>query len=115
MDVLEGAEDPELVLDDGAAQSADVVLAGEGLLGIGSGIVDRKTRVKRGGTLVEGFVAVPVVGAVLRGDDHRSSGGAAGVRIFLRGGDGKLLDRFRRIVLQETADPVIGVVGAVNG
>ena len=90
-------------------------MAGEGLLGIGGGVLDGVAGVERGGALVEGCVAVPVVGAALSGDDDGAGGGAAGVGVLLAGADGELLDGVGGEVLEEASDVVVGVVAAVDG
>jgi hypothetical protein len=90
-------------------------LPGERLLGIGSGVLDGVAGVERGGAFVDGGIAVPVVGAALGGDDDGAGGGAAGVGVLLAGADGELFDGVGRVVLQEAADVVVGVVAAIDG
>ena len=104
-----------LSLTMGRPKRADIVLAREGLLGIGSRIVDRKARVEGSGAFVESFIAVPLIGAVLGGDDDRGGGGAAGIGVFLSGSNGKFLNGFRRKILEKAANPVIGIVDAIDG
>src|ERR1019366_9765771 len=60
-------------------------------------------------------VSVPNVGAVLGGDHYRPGRGPAGFGVFVRRAHGKFLNAIGRKVLQEAADPVVGVVGAVDG
>ncbi len=57
---------------------------------------------------------MPLVGAVLGGDHDRPGGGPARVRVFIRGTHGKFLNAIGGEVLQEPANPVVGVVGAVH-
>jgi hypothetical protein len=58
---------------------------------------------------------VPVVGTVPGGDDDRAGRGPAGVSILVRGANREFLEAIRREVLQEAADPVVGVIGAIDG
>ena len=57
---------------------------------------------------------MPVVSAALRADDHGGSGSAANVRIRLRGLHGEFPNYIGRKVLQEAADVVVRIVGAVH-
>src|SRR5579872_448391 len=107
VDVFERGEKPELVFDNRSAECADIVLARERLLRIGRGIFDGEASVKRSGTLVESFIAVPLVRAVLGGDHDGASSGAARVGVFLSRSNGKFLNGFRRKILEEAADPVV--------
>ena len=82
--------------------------AGERLLGIvhadtdGAGfrrILHWGTSIERRCSLVEGPVAVPMVGNVFGSDHHGSSGGLAGVGVFIRGAHGKFLNAIGREIL----------------
>ena len=123
MNVLKGGEEPHLVFDQRTAQSSDVVLAGEGLFGIvyagciGAGfrrVLNGETSIECGSPFVEGSIAVPVVGASPGGDHYRSGGGPARVGIFIRSAHGKFLNAIGREVLQESSDPIVGVIRAVD-
>ena len=70
MHVLEGREKPQLILDNGPAHGADIVLPREWLLGIGRGILDGKARIQRGIAIVEGTRAMPLIGAALGGNHY---------------------------------------------
>src|ERR1700682_3713080 len=115
MDMLEWSEAPELVFYERPTESSHVVLPRERLLGIGCRILNREARIERRRAPVESRVAVPLVGAVLGGDHDRPSGGPTGVSIFVRRAHSKFLNAIGREVLQEAADPVVGVIGAVDG
>lgn len=78
-------------------------------------ILNGEASVESGRALVEGPVSVPIVGAAPGGDDDRSCGGASGVGVFLRGADGEFLNGIRREILQKASNPVVGVVGTING
>ena len=84
-------------------------------MGLGARILNREARVERGRALVESSVAVPFVGAVLGGDDDGAGGGAAGVGVFIGGAHGEFLNAIGRKILQKAADPVVGVVAAIDG
>ena len=121
--VLGGDKVKELVAKDGSAERANVVLPGEWLLGIadagavGAGlrrILDWVARVQLCVTLVKGEASVRLVAAVAGGDDDAGGRGATGVGVGTGGANGKLLDGVHRNVLQEAANPVIGVVGAIH-
>ena len=115
VDVFDRGKHPQLVALDGTAERANIILAREGLLGIGSGIFDGESGVERGGTLVKSSSAVPFVSATFGGDHDGARGGASGIGIFLSGLKGEFLNGIRREVLQEAANPVIGVVAAIDG
>lgn len=57
---------------------------------------------------------MPQIGSTFGRDHHRAGRGAAGVGVFLRRADSELLNGIERIVLEESADVVVGVVYAVN-
>jgi hypothetical protein len=124
VDVLERGEEPGFVADDGTAEGGDVVLAGEGLLrivdagsvGAGlSGILDGEAGVQGRGAFVKGGVAMQAIGAAFGGDDDGAGRGPARVGVFVRGADGEFLNTVGREVLQKAADPVVGVVGTIDG
>ena len=115
VDRFERRKEEELILNDRTAQRGHVVLPRERLLRQRRGILYWVAGVQRGGALVEGFFAVPEVGAALGGDLDRAAHGAADVRILLRRLHGEFLDRIRRKILQEAADPIVRVVGAIHG
>jgi hypothetical protein len=123
VDHVEGGEDPDLVLLDRSPEGRDVVLPGEGLLGIAHAplggarlrrILDRKASVQAGGALVKGRVSVPFIVAPLGRNDDGAGRRAARVRILLGRSHGKFLNRIGREILQEPADVVVGVVPAVD-
>ena len=58
--------------------------------------------------------AMPIVGAALGGDDHGPGGRAAGVGIFLGGLHREFLNGIGREILQEPANPIVGVVHAID-
>ena len=58
------------ILNNGSTQRANVVLAGERLLGIGLGIVDGKARIQRRTAFVKSRIAMPFIGSAARGNDH---------------------------------------------
>ena len=62
------------------------------MFGIGCGIFDREAGVEPSSALVECFVPVPLVRAVLCGDDYGTGGGASGVGVFLGGAYGEFLN-----------------------
>ena len=113
--VFEGRKKTDFVSDRGATESSDIVLTRKGLFGIGSRVVNRKTRIEIRSPAVEPRVAVPLVGPALGGDDHGCGGRPAGVRILLRRADRKFLDRIGRKILEKAANPIIGIVAAVHG
>src|SRR5579864_5988361 len=105
VDVFERGEEPELVFDNRSTECADIILARERLLRIGRWIFDGEASVKRSGTLVESFIAVPLICPVF-GRDHDGAGGrATGVGVFLSRSNGEFLDGLRRKALEEAADP----------
>ena len=123
VDLLERRKEPCLVLNNGAAESANIVLTGKRLLGIVHAdatraglcwIFNGKPGVQRRRALVESCVTVPAVGAALRGDHHGSSGGPACVSVLVRGAHSEFLNAIGREILQKAADPVVGVIGAVD-
>ena len=115
VNVFKRREKPELARLDRTTQSAHIVLARERLLGIRRGIFNRVTRVQRSGSFIECSVAVPHIRAALGADHDGARGRAAGVRVFLRRADGKLLNRIRRNILQESANVIVGVIAAIHG
>ena len=52
--------------------------------------------------------------AALGRDDDRSRGCAAGVGVFVRRAHGKFLNRVGRKILQKAANPVVGIVAAID-
>ena len=115
VDVFDRGKDPQLIALDGTAERANIILARERLLGIGSGILNREARIERGGTLVESSGAMPLVGATFGGDHDGAGGGTSGIGIFLSGLKSEFLNGIRREVLQEAANPVIGIIAAIDG
>ena len=114
MNDFERGKEPELSLLDRPPQRANVILPGEGLLGVGRGIVNGEARIQAGGALVKRSPAVPGIGSAL-GDNHHGAGcGAPGVRVLLRRAHSKFLNGVRREILQEPADVVIGIVRAIH-
>ncbi len=112
---LKARVNPKLVLDDGAADGADIVLPREGLLGFGRRVLNGKTRIQRCSAFEDREVAMPVIGAAVGADDDGACGRASDVGILGRGLHRKFTNDVRRKVLQEAADIVVGVVDAIDG
>ena len=78
-------------------------------------ILDREARIQRRRPLVEGAAAMPVIGSALGRDHDRSRRGSARVGVFLGRAHRKFLNRVRREILQKSANPIVGVVAAIDG
>src|SRR6266851_7860034 len=115
VDVFVGSEEPEFASLHWAAEGGDGVLAREGLLGIGFGIIERIPRVQILSAIVVGQAAMPVVSAAACGENDAAAVGARSIRAKLRGTHDKFLHRFGREILEEAADVIVVVVAAVNG
>ena len=115
VDVFVGSEEPEFAGLHRAAEGGDGVLAREGLLGIGFGIIERVPGVQILPAIVVGQAAMPVVSAAARGENDAAAVGARSIRAKLRGAHDKFLHGFGRKILEEAADVIVVVVAAVNG
>ena len=115
MVVLVGVENPEAIFLQRAADGANVVLAGVGLLGIGLWIVEVVAGVQSAGAEKSAGAAVPLVRAGLRADDDGAAIRTGRVGIELCRANVEFADGFRRDVLQKSADEVVVVIAAVDG
>src|ERR1700722_4003838 len=112
---FERRKEPDFPFNNRAANSSDVVLTGERLLGVWGRGLDWQTRVQRGSAFVESQVSVPVIRSVFGCDYYGSGGSAAGVGVHLGSAKSKLLDGVTRKILQEAPNVIVGIVSAIDG
>ena len=114
MHVFHRGKHPQFVFHQRSTQGAGQVLAREGLLGIGLGIIQPVARIQGLLAEISRQITVPIVGAAPGGDDDRASVGARGIGVILRGAHHELLYGVRRVALQKAADEVVIVVAAIH-
>ena len=114
LSALAGDEEVRAILDDRAAERGAVLIATIGRLAASGDLLARRLR-------VEAFVAIELVGASfevirasLRDDSQHAAGRAAEFRFVLLRLNIEFLHCLDVVVLQRTADGVVGVVAAID-